>query len=418
MSPEAVDIAGDDTPPTLVSATLEDLDADGRIDAVTLVFDENVLDASFDAAQWTFNTFPATAIDTLTTANDTTVRVLYATDDLAIDTSVTGAAIAFLAGTSVSDLYGNLLAAIADVTESDGARPVATAAAYSDPDTNGVDAGDLIDVTFSETLTTVAGVVAGDILLPVSGDSLGTTPAFALNAGALQITLGTTPVLSPAGTYNATITAGASSGLNIAATPTGTLADASANNATSRTGTGFTPEAVDIAGDDTAPTLVSATLEDLDADGRIDAVTLVFDENVLDASFDPAAWTFNTFSGTGIDTLTTADDTTVRVLYATDDLPIDTSLTGAAIVFLTGTSVTDLYGNLLAAIADVIESDGARPVPTAAAYSDPDTNGVDAGDLIDVTFSETLTTVATVVAADIVLPVSGDSLGTGPSFVT
>ena len=248
----------------------------------------------------------ATGTDTLVTPNDTTIRVLYATDDLGIDTSVTAAAVVFLNGTSVTDLYGNNVLAIANVPETDGASPVVVSSTYNDVDTNGLDVGDTIDVGFSENLNSVAGVLAGDISLPVAVDTLGGAGLlFALNVNDLQITLGAAPVLTPAGNYDGTVVAGSSSGLNVITTPTGTMDDAAGNNATDRTGTTFAPEAIDIQGDNTVPTLTTATLRDLDKDGQIDAVDLLFDEPVDDSTFVIADWTFSGNAATGTDTLVT-----------------------------------------------------------------------------------------------------------------
>jgi len=229
----------------LSTATLKDQDKDGRIDAVTLVFDEAIKDSTFIASEWTFSGNAGTGLAS-GTVDDNTMTVLYATDDLPVDTSASGAAIVFLNGTSVENLSGDKLAAIAAITETDGVKPVAISAKYIDGDSNGVDIGDTIDITFSETIISVSGLIVGDVTLPVSSDSLGAGPAFALNGGLLRITLGTAPILTITGVYDGTIGAGSSSGINIKSFPTGNIEDNTSNNATNRTGTGKSPEAVDI----------------------------------------------------------------------------------------------------------------------------------------------------------------------------
>jgi len=248
----AVDVSGpvdttDAAAPALRSATLSDEDHDGRIDAVELRFSEDVDDSSFVASHWTFDGNAGTGIDTGTSTDDDTVSVLYGTDDLGIDTSAGGAAIVFLYGTSAEDTSGNQLAAIGNVSETDGAAPVMVSAIFSDEGTSGVDAGDTITITFSETLASVGGVSASDFTLPVNNDDLGSGAAFAkTGGGALRITLGSSPTLEPTGTYDGTTSSGSSSGINLITNPSGTIEDGSGNNATKRTGTGKNPEGIDI----------------------------------------------------------------------------------------------------------------------------------------------------------------------------
>jgi hypothetical protein len=232
--------------PVLRSATLGDEDSDGRIDVVELLFSEDIADSSFIASHWTFNGNGGTSIDTGTSGNDNTVSVLYGTDDLGIDTSVGGASIIFLYGTSAEDASGNKLAAIGNISETDGAAPVIISATYSDEGTSGVDAGDRITITFSENLANISGVSSADIDLPVTDDDLGSGASFTLSSGRLRITLGSSPTLKPSGTYNGTTSSGSSSGINLVTNPSGTIEDSSGNNATKRTNTGNNPEGIDI----------------------------------------------------------------------------------------------------------------------------------------------------------------------------
>jgi hypothetical protein len=152
----------------------------------------------------------------------------------------------FLYGTSAEDSHDVRLASISNVNETDGAAPVMVSATYNDLDSNGVDIGDRITVTFSETLDTVSGVSSSDIDLPVTDDDLGSGASFALSSGNLRITLGSSPTLNPDNTYNGTTTSGSSSGINLITSPSGTIADGEGNNATRRTETGNNPEGIDI----------------------------------------------------------------------------------------------------------------------------------------------------------------------------
>jgi len=135
-----------------------------------------------------------------------------------------------------------------DVAPTDKAAPVMVSASYSDEDSSSsVNSGDTITVTFSENLDEVSGVSSSDIVLPVNNDDLGSGDSFALSSGKLLITLGSSPQLEPAGTYNGITSTGASSGINLVTSPSGTIEDSSNNSATDRTITGNDPEGIDIA---------------------------------------------------------------------------------------------------------------------------------------------------------------------------
>jgi hypothetical protein len=203
-------------------------------------------DSTFVAGHWRFDGNAGTGTDTGTTGDDDIVNVQYGTDDLSVDTSVNGAAIVFLNGTSAEDTSGNRLAAISNVSETDGAAPVVVSAAYTDEGTSGVNSGDTITVTFSESLAVVSGLSNSDIELPVNGDDLGSGAAFVQSSGDLLITLGSGPTLEPSGSYDGTTSSGSSSGINLISNPSGTIADGEGNTAMRRTGTGNNPEGIDI----------------------------------------------------------------------------------------------------------------------------------------------------------------------------
>ena len=92
-------------------------------------------------------------------------------------------------------------------------------ALYEDTNLNGVlDAGDSLIVQFDQDLT-LGAVAATDFSLPVSGDTLGASPSFALGPGTdqLTITLGTSPAFTARRTFDADETGvGAASAIDIA----------------------------------------------------------------------------------------------------------------------------------------------------------------------------------------------------------
>ena len=77
-------------------------------------------------------------------------------------------------------------------------------ALYEDTNLNGVlDAGDELIVQFDQNLT-LGAVAASDFTLPVSGDTLGASPSFALGPDndQLTITLGTSPAFTARRTFD------------------------------------------------------------------------------------------------------------------------------------------------------------------------------------------------------------------------
>jgi hypothetical protein len=284
----------------------------------------------------------------------------------------------------------------------DATSPQLSSVTLTDSGNNGAGTGDTITLVFDEALSASS----------ISAALIGANTNNALAAGSGNITGSLADIIAEMGSFATATTATAdATTLNLSADGTtvtitlgGTVSDGAFPAGI------FTPAASyeDLAGntvntgvtqtttgtwDSTAPQLSSAVLQDLDADGRIDAVTLTFDEDVLDASFVPSQWTFNGNAATAIDTGTTVDDDTVNVLYGPDDLPIDTSQSGAAIVFLNGTSVTDLHTNNLAAIANVAETEGAGPAILSAQTVTATT--------VEVTFSENIND-ATLATADFI----------------
>ncbi|HBC74806.1 MAG: hypothetical protein A2008_00595 [Candidatus Wallbacteria bacterium GWC2_49_35] len=163
-----------------------------------------------------------------------------------------------------------------------GSGPTLLSSSWQDVNTNGVaDAGDKINLTFDAAIS-LSGVASADFTLPVTGDSLGASPAFAAGSLATQlsITLGSSCVIKASGVFSASaVSAGSPSGINISAamTPghiTGTGGDAR-------------PAAspVDIAAPSgSGPQIVAATLNDVNANSVADAgdkIAVVFDKNII-----------------------------------------------------------------------------------------------------------------------------------------
>ncbi|MFQ5933077.1 MAG: DUF4382 domain-containing protein [Dehalococcoidia bacterium] len=225
----------DTTPPTVLSVTTLDRDADGKVDAATVVFSEAIDDATFVAGDWTLGGVTVEAIDSLITPDDDTLQLQINTDANEV-TGTDAKDVVYTPGTA-ADLTGNLLAAVAsaDIVEDDGAVPQVDTIVTATTTT--------IDATFSEDLD---GVTVVDTDFNVSDNSV--SAASEDSPGVVTLTLGT--AIDPDATPDVTYTQG-------------TLADPSGNLVDSLGPTAAT--------DGISPELLSATWTDVDSSTTINA---------------------------------------------------------------------------------------------------------------------------------------------------
>ena len=155
-------------------------------------------------------------------------------------------------------------------------------ALYEDTNLNGVlDAGDELIVQFDQNLT-LGAVAASDFTLPVSGDTLGASPSFALGPDndQLTITLGTSPAFTARRTFDSgQIGVGAASAIDVAEG----IADGSIVGEEGETARASTP--IDIApglldSGQSFPSIAARRVVtgDFDGDGDLDVFVVAFGE--------------------------------------------------------------------------------------------------------------------------------------------
>lgn len=206
--------------PVITARETVDADGNGRIDAIRIVTDQPLSD-NFAGLNITVGgyTLAGAPYDTGGTAGDAEffVRLVeQALPPFAGDTVATPAVTVVAGG-------GLGLSAGAGVAATDKAKPVLLKAEWINlGSADGVDAGDEIDLTFSEPVTTnnvvlSATPLASDLELPVSNDSWDTSSLANQGPSALvAIALAGAPRLSPGGTYApASLTAGSPSGIYV-----------------------------------------------------------------------------------------------------------------------------------------------------------------------------------------------------------
>lgn len=200
------------TAPTITTRQTIDNDNDGMIDRIRLVLSA-AHNSSFGGLTVAVTGYTVTGYSA--GASDEVFVAL--TESGSGDTGATPA-VRVTANSSLAESTGaSLLATEGSATNAtDAAAPVLRSATFADGDSNGVDAGDTIALTFSESVTDAAGgLVVGDFTLPVANDTLS---GFTLSGSGTTrtLTLSGTPALTPGGTYSgASLGDGKPSGLRL-----------------------------------------------------------------------------------------------------------------------------------------------------------------------------------------------------------
>ncbi|HVN62441.1 MAG TPA: hypothetical protein VMT59_14370 [Gaiellaceae bacterium] len=356
----------DGAKPALVSMTMLDVNANGKVDRVTAVFSEPLSAYTAANTPWTLAGVPsAGSLGSVAVATATATLTLNEGAGAA-DTSVGSFTIALATNANgIRDAAGNLSSFTARAPL-DGAAPVRTAMVMQDVNANGK--VDQVSVTFSETLAnstdasvwTLANVPSGGTLATVSTSGPTATVAITEGAGAANTAVGSMTVALVTGA--------------------GGIRDASNN---------LSSFAAAAPADGAKPVLVSMTMQDTNTNGRVDHVAAVFSETLATPySAGNGVWTLaNTPSAGAIASVAVA--TTTATLTITEGAgAADTAVNSFTVALATsGTGIRDAANNL-SSFGATAPADGAAPVRTAMVMQDVNANGK--VDQVSVTFSENL----------------------------
>lgn len=301
---------GDITPPSLVQAQTGDVNEDGKIDHLSIIFDDSVLATSFNISTFALASYSLSNL----VVNDM-VMDLVVNGSGQLDGNATPA-FTYTAGIA-TDLNGNFLQNF-NVNVSDGVKPFLVDCSATVPNIRD------IDCHFSESVTAASSAF-------VLGGPLSNATVTGLQvANGQVITIRLSRVLDLKDfKNNGTVDLG-----------NGTLVDAANNSGI--------PRVVRLRNTDvTPPNLTDAFTRDLDCNGFIDAIELVFSEGVISTSVKATDFTVGGgFAFTGV-VGTTTNANIVRLVVTESTTP-NTDAGNFSLTYTPG-NLTDLSENLAGA---------------------------------------------------------------------
>ncbi len=322
--------------------TMQDTNANGRVDHVVAVFSETLAAYTAGTAPWTLANVPSGGTISSVAVATTTATLTLTEGGGPADTSVGGFTVALAtSATGIRDAAANL-SSFGATAPSDGAAPVRTAMVMQDANANGK--VDRVSVTFSENVAsstdtapwTLANVPSAGTLSGVSTSGAVVTVTIAEGAGAASTAVGTMTVA-------------------LAASATG-IRDAAGNQSS------FAAAAPT---DGAKPILLTMTMQDTNTNGRVDHVAAVFSETLAAYTAGTAPWTLTNVPSAGT-LASVAVATTTATLTITEGAGAQDTSVGSFTVALatSATGIRDAAGNL-SSFSAAAPADGAAPVPVS-----------------------------------------------------
>jgi len=358
-------------PAPVTAPLMNDGNANGKVDQVTMTLSEPLAAYSAGTAPWTLANVPSagTLSAAAATTGGTAATLTVAEGAGAADTAVGGFTISVSASaTGLRDAAGNQTS-FTGVVPADKAKPARVSQAAFDANANG--RFDRVDVTFSESL---AAYTAGGAPWTMTSAPAGTAVA---SAAALGATASLTLVES-----TAVATAVGSWRIALAASATG-VRDAAGNQSS---------YAAVAPTDAAAPVVVSMTMQDLaGGNGIVDRVAIVFSETLATYSAGLTPWTLaNVPSGSSLSTVARTGST-LNLTLATPTGAGDTTVGSFTVAMAANAAgARDAAGNQ-ASFAARAPTDGAGPAAlTLSSVGGAIAGRIAPGDSLSVLLSEPL----------------------------
>jgi hypothetical protein len=358
----------DAAPPAVLALTMNDSNANAKIDQITMTFSEALATYTAPTSVWTLSNVPSGGSLTAVTVLSPAVTLTLTEGAGAVDTSLGSFTVALAANAAgIRDAAGNLSSFT--TTPADGAKPIMQSQEMFDDNGNGKI--DRVLVKFSEALAPFTA--------PISVFSLASAPSGATissvtlsgNQATLTLTEGTGAATTAVGSFMIALTANT---LGIRDT---------AGNLSSYASTAPTDRA--------APALLTLSLLDSNGNGKVDQVTAVFSETLQTYTAGTTPWTLTNVPSSGTLSSVSLSSATLTLTLTEGVSAADTTV-GTMTVAMSSktTGARDATGNL-SSFAATGPLDKAKP----AAVTIADTNGTldgkaEPGDTLIITFSEPL----------------------------
>lgn len=367
--------------------SMNDADADGKVDQVTMAWSEALATYSAGTSPWSLAGVPSGGTLSSVSASGTATTLTISEGAGAADTAVGAFAVSLAsAANGIRDAGGNRTS-LSGVVPADRARPVRLAMQAFDDDLNG--RFDRVLVNFTEALDAYsAGATPWSMTSAPSGTAISGVTVSGSSA-TLALAESTAPLTS-IGSWRITL-----------ATNAAGIHDA-ADNLSSFTSIAPT----DLA----APALVSTTMQDLSGgDGYVDRVALVFSETLATYSAGTTPWTLADAPSGSVVTAAARSTATINLTLGSPSGQPDTAVGGFTVSMAAiANGVRDSAGNITAALGPISPVDGAGPAPAAfvTTVTGSTAGRFEAGDRVVLSLSEqlgstvTLASTATVTLSD------------------
>jgi hypothetical protein len=358
----AVNIA---MPPVRQSMQMRDVNGNGKVDQVTVVFDDILATYTAGVAPWTLTNVPSGGSLSAVSVSGNTATLSISEGPGAASTAVGTFTVALAANSAGIRDVNNHLTSFTAAAPTDAAPPAALALTMKDTNTNG--RVDQVTMSFSEALAaytapstvwTLANVPSGGTLASVTVASPNVTIAITEGAGAIDTSVGSFVVTLAASAAGIRDAAGNLSAFSVAPA------------------------------DGVKPIMQSQEMFDDNVDGKVDRVLVKFSETL--AAFTAPATVFSLASAPSAATLNTV---TVAGSQATLALNQGANAAATAVgsfrITLTANAagIRDAAGNQ-ASYASTAPTD--RAAPALVTLSLLDNNGNGKVDRVTALFSETL----------------------------
>ena len=375
-------------PAPVASPTMQDANANGKVDRVAITWSETIATYSAGNTPWTLANVPSAGTLASVAASGTTATLTITEGAGAVNTAVGSFTIALSASaTGIRDAAGNQTSWTARAPI-DGAKPIRVSQRALDTNVNGK--FDRVDVAFTEPLSTAysPGAAAWTFVSAPSGAGI-TSVTIAGSTASLNLNEGTTAT-----------TAIGSWTVALAASATGVI-DPAGNQASY---TAVAPT------DAAAPAMLSQVMADAAGnDGFVDRVTVTFSEALTTYSAGLTPWTLGNVPSGSVLTAAARSGSTMVLTVGTPTGAADTAVGSFTVALATNAAgVRDAAGNL-SSYAATAPSDGARPVPLSLSGNGGTTIGrIQPGDTLSILLSEAL-------GASVALPASTTVTMTDPN---